>query len=343
MYRSKHNKRYYLQNGLIFLHIVFAVIGFYLYILNYQTSQALLIQKTLNKQLIIAKAGSTAVENLLENVQNQLSSFTFSFAQINENAPIDKNATRTEFMAYMARSQLPITGIALFDENGKLSIIENRPDIRFGEGEDFSHSEFIIWSKDFSNKNKILVSGPYIGTAGSSVGKIILIAAKPVYFGNRYKGVLTIRIRLDDLRKAFISPLTTDNDEDSFIVNDRGYLIAGRNDLLNKNLFTYARQQKWNHYKDFIKQFGTAIHQDRTEGSWIFQYPNDQPKELLVGVSIIDLPNTDKDLYMVTTATKETVLLSLRPLRGYGVLWLGFGVFVTVISGIIIMRLKNSD
>ncbi len=328
---------------LISLHIVFAIIGFYTYFFNYQLSQTLLLQKTQSKQTILAKAGASSIENLLKNVQNQLSSFTFSFAKINDDAPIDKDSTRGEFVGYMQRSQLPINGIALFDEYGKLAIIENRMHLRVGEDQDFSKAEFVKWSKSPENRDRSLVSGPYVGTAGASSGKIILIVAKPVYFGTRFRGTLIVRILVDDLRKTFIAPLASDAEEDSFIVNSQGVLVAGKNQLLNKNLLLYAQSKKWNGYKEFLAGFTQAIKNDRTLSTWVFQNPNEQPKNLLVVVSKIDLPNTDKDLFLVVSTPKNDILAALTPLRLYGIAWLGFGVLTTIIGSLIVLLLPTLE
>ena len=329
---------------LILFHVAFAFVGFYLYLSNYRLSERLLIQKTLNKQLILAKAGAASTENLLRDVENQLSAFVFSFsANIDEFSQIDKEATRHEFISYMQRSSDPVNGIALFDEKGKLSIIENRQDLRTGESQDFSHSEFITWSKIPENKNKVFVGGPYIGTAGASVGKIILVVAKPMYSGERFKGTLAIRILVDDFVRAFISPLAFDQGADSFILDSNGVMIAGKKSLLNKNLFIYAQKQKWPHYQEFIQTLTSTIEGSTEQTTWTFQYPHGDSKLLLVGISKINLPDSPKDLYLVVTTSQDSTLSSLRPFQGYGVLWLGFGVLTTTLGGLTVMLLKSSE
>lgn len=332
-------KQSFFKNSLIVLHIFFAIIGFSIFLFNYNLSEKLLMQRTLSKQLILAKSGSSSVENLLKNTQNQLSSFVFSFAKVNESAQIDIDVTRTEFIAYMKRSQLPINGIALYDENGILSIIENKQDIRVGENQDFSRAEFIKWSKNPLNKTKVFVSTPYIGTAGASVGKIILVVAKPVYFGNKYKGTLAIRILIDDLRREFITPLTNDPDEDSFIVNSNGIFIAGLPSLINKDLYVYAKEQKWNQSQDFSQKLRAALRNNMTQTTWVFLNPKEKPKESLVGISKIDLPDTDNDLFMIITTPKDGIISALYPIRIYAFTWLGFGILTTIIGGIIVMLL----
>ena len=260
---------------------------------------------------------------------------------MDEFSQIDKVATRNEFIGYMQRSTLPINGIALFDENDKLTIIENRQHIRTGEQQDFSKAEFIKWARNPDNKLKVFLGGPYIGTAGASTGEIIYVAAKPMYFGTKYKGTITIRILVDDIRKAFIAPLAVDSEQDSFIMSSKGVVIAGRSSLLNKNLTSYAMSMKWKNYKDFTRKLEAIKDNINYVTTWTFQNPNESPKEVLVGVSKIDVPNTPSDLYMVVTTSKDSIIKSLRPLQGYGVLWLGFGILVTIVGSLIVILLPS--
>jgi len=333
-------KHLFLKNGLIFLHILFAIVGFYTYLAIYNFSENLLIQKTLNKQLILAKTGSLAVENLIKNVQSELASFVFSFTKVSEGASIDKDSTRQAFASYMQRSELPVSDIALFDENGTVAILENRSHIRLGEGEDFSQAVFTKWSKNPLNKGKILISTPLLGTVGASKGKIILVIAEPLYFGSKFKGTLAVRLRVEDFTKAFVTSLGSDSSEDAFIVNTSGVVIAGRDTLLNKNLFDYAKNKKWKNSNDFINKLSLAVKKNETQAIWTFQLPNEKPREMLVGVSKIDIPDTEADLYMKVATPKDGVIDSLSGLKKYGFFWLGFGVITTILGSLIIIRLQ---
>lgn len=331
----------FFKNSLIFLHIIFAAIGFYTFFLNYQLSENILIQKASNKQLILAKSGSISVENLLRNVQNQLESFIFSFTKVSDTETIDEKTTRDKFAAYMQRAQLPINGIALYNEQGKLVILENRQSIHSGENDDFSQTAFIQWAKNSINKNKTFVSTPYIGTTGASIGKVILVVAKPIYFGQTYKGTLAIRLLVGDFSKAFINPLSSDASEDSFVLTNTGVFVSGSSSLLNQNLYTYARSKKWSNYQDFIVKLQNALKTDTTQTTWTFKNPKDTTKSFIVGVSKIDIPDTDKDLYFVVMSSKNDVLIALKPLRTYGFVWMGFGLLTTVIGGLIVLTLRD--
>jgi len=336
------NKKNAIKNSLIAIHVFFALVGLCIYLINYNLSENLLLQRVLNKEQTIAKAGSLSIEGLFTTVQSELNSFVFSFTKVNDFSVIDINNIRQGFMSFIQRAQLPINGIAYYDQTGKLIAIENRQNLHIGEDQDFSKTEYILWSKNPDNKNKIYISTPYIGVTGGSVGKVILIFLKPIYFGNTYKGALSIRILVDDLRKAFINPLVSDPSEDSFIVDSNGVLIAGKSNLLNKNLYKYAQKQKWAYYSYFISTLKKAIKTNNTEADWFFQNPGESSKELLVGGSEIDLPNTDKDLFLIVTTQKSNTLSLLGSLRSYGYFWLGFSFIITVIGSFLVIYLKDS-
>ena len=333
-------KRRLFKNSLIFLHILFAIVGLYTYLSAYRLAENLLIQRALNKQLVLAKAGSLAVEGLLKSVQSELKAFVFSFDKSSESDIIDKDSTRAEFINYMQRAQMPINGIALFDENDKVSILENRQHIREGEGEDFSKAQFIKWSKNPENRGKVFISTPLIGTVGSSKGRIIYNVVEPLYFGNKFKGTLAIRLRVEDFTKTFVTPLFSDSTEDVFIVNTKGVVIAGKDSMLNKNLFDFANSEKWDKYQDYLNKLTLALKKTEMTTTWTSKLPNEKPREMLVGISKIDIPETDQDLYMKVATPKEGVLDSLGGLRKYGYFWLGFGVLTTIIGSLLIIRLQ---
>lgn len=331
----------HIGNLLIILHIILAVFGFYSFMVAYRLSETLLIQKTLSKQHVLAKAGSLGVENLLKNLQNQLSAFVFSFAYFDPRSPIDLDATRAEFASYMSTAPLPVTGIALYDRNGKLAVIENRIHVANGEQTDFSNAEFIKWSKIAANKNHIFISTPVMGTTGASVGKVILIIAEPIYFDTSYKGTVALRLLINDFNNAFIAPLTLDADENTFVIDTSGVLIAGNDKLLNTNLFSLAKKQSWPGAVNFSTKLTQALKQKETQVSWQFQSPGGVPQNQLVGISQIDIPNTNKDLFFVVTTAENNVTTSLAAIKNYGFIWLGFGVITTFLGGIFILILKR--
>jgi hypothetical protein len=335
------NKRQLLRNSLIIIHIFFAILGLCIYISNYNLSEKLLVQRELSKEQIIAKAGSLSVEDLLITVQNELNSFVFSFTKTNDFSLIDLDNTRSGFLSYIGRAQRPINGIAYYNPSGTLSVIEDKQNLHLGENQNFSKTPLILWSKNPANREKIFISTPYISTVGGSVGKTILVVAKPIYFGNTYKGTLAIRILLEDLRNTFINPLIADSTEDAFIVDSHAVLIADKNNFLNKNLFAYAQKNKWSHYKDFEKKLQKIIAGNDTQTTWFFQNPKEKPTEFLIGASRIGVPNTDKDLYLIVTTPKEEVLSLLTALRLYGYFWLVFSVIMTLLGSIIVCLIKE--
>ncbi len=327
---------------MIFTHIIFAIIGIYIFFYNYSLSESLLTQKTFSQQATLSRSGSNSIKNFFQNVENQLFSFGVSLEKTDESSSIDRTGVRLAFQSFFQKSIGPINELALYDETGKLLVIENRERITTGEGQDYSDRDFIIWSKNSLNNNKVFISSSYTAKAGASVGKNIIVFASPFYFGTRYKGTMTIRVLLDKFQSAFINPLNPGIDENAFIIDTDGYLRAGQDSLINKNLISYANEIRWKNYEDFLDKFQQSVRKDDVQTSWDFQNPKEKsPKTLLASVSRIDVPNTDKDLFLIITTPKDTVSSSISNLRYFGTAWLGFGLVTTILGSIVIIMLKE--
>ncbi len=335
-------KRRYIEVILILLHVTFAVVGFYTYFYNYRLSESVLKQRSSEKQLILAKAGALSLENFFDNIQNQLFSFVFSFAKIDEAAPIDLVSAQRGFREYIGRSGSPILGIALYDGEGNLLILEENQTGPIDKTINFSSYDFLQWSKNSDNSRKVYISNPYTARTGGSVGKTIMVVAKPLYFGNRFKGTVAIRFSLSQFIDTFINPLGPGVGEDSFIVDTQGVLLAGNNNLINKNLLQYAQETKWQGSDDFVDTLTGALRKNTTTTQWSFKMPGEKVRPFSVGISKIDVPNTEKDLYMVVTSSQEDVASALTPLRFYGIAWLGFGILTTSIGSALILILRYS-
>lgn len=326
-----------LKKYLILLNILFTALGLYFYLINYRQTKAIIIQKTLSQEEILARTASSAVENLIKNVQNQLSAFVFSFTEENAKESFNIEKTRAEFDSYIQRSQLPINGIALYDQKGTLLILGNRIHDSAEEGQNFFQTAFIRWSAKPDSKNKTYISAPYIGTTGASKGQIILIIAKPVYFASQYRGTLVIKLLINNFIKEYIGPLISGSSESSFIIDANGLVLASNNpSLLNKNLFGYAKEKKWKNYQDFSQKLRLAINSDSLETEWTFANPSEKPTDSLVAVSKIDIPDSDKDLYFVLSTPQSNSIGSLKLIRAYGVA-LAISLLTTTIASLFIL------
>lgn len=330
------------QLGILLLHILIGIITLYSFIFNLQLTESYLTANSLDKQSIVARSGARSVENFFNSVVNQLYSMVFSFDKVDENAVIDKNNTREEFSRYISQAKAPISGIALYDENGKLLIIENIRKITVGENEDFSDEVFVQWSKNAANRGKIFITRPFISRSGSSKGKTIMAVATPLYFGNKYRGTLAIRFLVEQFKGAFINPLTSDLEEDTQIVDSSGTIIAGDNRIINKNLVDYAKEERWDRSDDFVSKFSSLLQKQLSKTSWTFKYPGGMAKNYLVASSRIDVPNTDSDLYLIISTVSENSSKPISPIRSYGSIWAVLSIVFTLFGGVIYIIMRRA-
>ncbi len=327
--------------GILIFHLVLSIIGAYNYLYNFNIAEKYLLIYTSDKQQVTAKSASHSIENYINSTINQLHSLVFSFTEIDENSRVDTDLTRKEFATYIKENKGPISEIAFYNEKGDLKILENAAHNKEGESHNFSQSEFFLWSKDPKNTNKVYISTPFTGKIGTSKDKVIMIIASPVYFGSQFKGTVSIRFFLQDFSNSFVYPLSTKLYENALIVNSDGLVITGNSYFVNKNLIDYAKNKNWKQSKAFINTFKGVLKKDRSDVTWVFQYPKDVPRNYLVSSSKIDIPNTDRDLYLIISSSRNEALKPISTLRYYGSLGIWASMAITFIGGALYIGLRQ--
>ncbi len=324
------------QVAILCFHVAFGIFGIYNYFANYTLSTHLLVQQSQDREYVLERSGANSIEYFIKNIQQQLlilaKNESVSSIQVSAMEPILKN--------FVDNALSPVSGIARYNQSGKLIAIENRQRIKTGQNEDYSDYEFIQWSKDPENRSKIFISYPYVARAGASKGKIILVIATPCYNSNTYTGTLAVRFTLEEFQKTFLDPIITKEDS-VFIVDGKGIVVTGNKALLNKNLFDYAKAQQWTGWQDFVKKFTLVIHSDEYKSSWSFKNPGQKTKEFLIASNRIDVTHAQRDLFLVVLIPADSINRSLDPLHWYGSFWLGASILFTISAGILFLSVQK--
>lgn len=323
------------QLAILALQVAFSLLGLYNFFFNFNLSKDFLLKQSLEAQIVLTRSGARSIETYMRNSINQL-----LFLEKNDilDSP-DYEKIRPVFRQFADNSDNSIADIARYDANGKLVIIENKQRIYFGEKEDFSDKNFIKWSKT-ALENQIFITPTYIAQAGSAKGKAIIVVATPSYFSHKYSGTITIRFILNEFKKIFIDPLGN-VDEETMVIDSGGKLLIGKESLINQNLLKYGQKTNWKNSKDFVNKFKRIFSSNEGKETWFFQYPGESPKELLITYSKIDIPNTDKDLYLIITRNKPNVTSPIRPFFAYGTYWLGGGILLSFLIGLSLLFIKR--
>ena len=338
---AKYFTLWQVQLGILLFHLILSVVGLLSYLSNFSNAEKYLLIYTSEKQQVTAKSATISIENYINSTRNQLRSLVFNFAKIDENTSVDLNVTRNEFVSFISANKGLVSEIAFYDDQGNLKILENAIHNKEGEGQNFNKTEFFLWSKDPKNANRIFISSPFTGKIGSSKNKVLMIIATPVYFGSRFKGTVSIRFLLQDFSNAYIYPLSTNLFDSALIVNSDGQIIAGNTYFVNKNLISYAKSKNWKQSKAFIKTFQNILKKDKADVTWVFQYPKDVPRTYLVSSSKIDIPNTDRDLYLIVSSARSEALKPVSNLRYYGSLGIWVSLAITFIGGALYIGIRE--
>lgn len=333
--------KWQVQFGILLIQTILSIWGLVNFLNDFKQTQTNLTQDTFAKQDIIVRAGALALEHFIYSIQDQLDLFVFSFAKTTPSSPIDLAGTQKEFFNFINRSAPPIAEIALYDENGKLIILENRQQNFTGVNEHFSDQDFIRWSKDPNSKGLTYITSPYISKAGWIKGSSIIAIATPLYFGNRFKGTVAIRILAKEFQSTFIETLSPLIEDSSFISDKEGTVISGDNRILALNLIDYAKASRWPGYEDFIQKYNQTLSSDRQNITWAFKYPLQNQDTYLVSSAKIDIPNTDKDLYLIVATSQKKFEQSVAPIKYYTSFWIWLIIIITFMLNSLYLVVRN--
>lgn len=314
-----------LQIALLILNVVLAYNFYRVFSGNLEQSSSLLSSQVKFRELLIARASAKSTEKLFQNLESQL----LFQSQLNRDDFLKK---------YLASLDPAVRQIALFDNQGKLRLLADRK-IENKTNVASLSAEAVSWSQAPTNKNRIYISSPFPIYLASFQGDKTIFMATPIYESS-HSGTLAYIVSLSDLQNNFINPLGQPQYEQSIILDSRGVVVAGDANLINKNLFSYAREEKWSNYRDFLNKLHAVITKPEFQTTWTFKTNPKTVRNFLVSSNKIDVPNTDRDLYLVIIYPQSNLARVLEPLSSFGSRWLAPGLAIALISGTLLFIIR---
>lgn len=326
----RHNRR---QIRIYFFTLVAIAIGLVVIIQGktIQNADNAAVAQIQDRQLIIARAGVSAIELFIKSIKSEI----LILKKLDAVVSLNEKETRKIFSDFLKQwKDTPVVGIARVDQDGKLFVLANKEGVIGDEGKRFEKEEHLILAENLKDKDRILVSTPFISPAGASRGKFIIIVYAPVYSKDKFAGNLSITILLDKFKKEFIDPVKLRNDTNVFLTDSNGKFIDGNNKLLAKNIDEYVSDIKWAGSGD----------EDQGAGVWKFQYPNDLiGQQQIVAFKSISLGNNgNSDSWkLIITNPKDLTLFFLSPILFFQKLGLILAVVFFILGGILFVFMDD--
>jgi hypothetical protein len=210
----------------ILLLIISSSIGFLMYYRYRSNLEDLMIQQAQERQLVLAKASSKAIEVYLNDLERAL----YTMQKISERKDITETDLRIYFRQFVDISSKysPVVSMTRFNKDGITTIVENTTRDYSVEEKNYSDRMYYQWAKKLENRGLIYISDPFIARGRPNDGQTAFVAATPVYINNKFDGLIMVMTTLSEFDRFFIRPLTevSDNSGQMVIVDSKGVVLA---------------------------------------------------------------------------------------------------------------------
>jgi hypothetical protein len=233
------------------------------------------------------------------------------------------------------------------DEKGIVQWVVNLEDDRDGEKISIADRDYFNWAEEQTIPGKIFVSQPLISRGGKEEGNYILVMATPIFYQEKFNGILFFTFSLKELTEKYITPLVFSPRVQSLIVAQEGEVVASTvSEAVGENILEYAQQGKWEGQDEYLTMVEKALIEK--EGSAIHNYYLSSPYNKLIKAITVYVPieiNDQTWSLWITVPYEEAIGLAL-PLeffRSRGFVFGLTGVFVLILVSILGIRVAQKD
>ena len=302
--------------------------AFFYFFLIWRVSSTL-VEQTLRKQELAAKAGSKSINIFVKNLGFQTSIFATRMSIISPNTQDTPQALKN---LVEGMSTTPMTGVILTDSRGIVLYGYEKPG-SFAGGMDISDREYFKWAKGAS-EGEIYVSAPINSRLGFSEGRYIVPLATPVIKEGKFNGVLVTAFFIDEITTQYLDELKIRDNTRIYLIDKEGVIISSPTEaLLGQNYLDYIKNSNIDGSNEIYETLSSALASD-TAGQIHISLPDETKSgtltRFLIGYAPVELDNSRWVLAIATPVSDA--LASLTPLyfRDLGIIGLVVLVMVTL-------------
>ena len=331
------------NRGLVFLVVVFIILftGIY-YLLDFKAQKSL-VEQTLHREQVIARAGASSIESFLKLLGNSVSSLA------TRSSVVDTGETTVDTLQIFAdRWQgTPVAGVILTDKQGTIVASANNRGVAVQPGTSVADRDYFAWAKK-ALSGEVFISNPMISKYGSSYGKYIVVLATPV--GDQgFNGVLAASVIISDLVDAYLDPLKISPDTEVYVVNSKGDFVSSPyTELLGKSILDFIDETKIPG-KDYIKDKVKIALEKGGEGKLDILHPNlfnsDSKSKVLTRklIAYSSLTNEKERWLLVIAEPYEEVMLFFHQFSLINISVLVLAVITVIVFAFFTVKHKHGN
>lgn len=322
---------------IIFLSAIFVSLGIGLYFFYARVSESAIVEQTLHRQQVIARAGAVSMDSFFELLSAQLVIFSKNpdIVNVGENTQVVLDL----FVDRYADS--PFSGVILTDGKGLVLFNANR-DRRPDVGMDVSDRDYFSWARG-AGAGEVFVSNAVISKVGSSKGKFVVVVATPVYENNEFQGVLAAGVVLSELAETYLTPLKFSENTRVYLIGPTGVMLhAPQEKFIGVNYFDYLNANPYPG-SDLASKKLTDVLESESERKIDVVLPNERTGELtrfLIATANINLDSNTWTLAVANPINEANLFYAPFYMTEISILLLF--VFTVIVFSILVVSIKRA-
>lgn len=329
---------------LVIILILFLTPGIFLYWQASEQAEETMVEQVIARELTLARAGSLLITEFFKRDEADL--LLLSEAELVRALKEKDGRMKLQLLAKQFGEGI-LSDIVRTDEKGIVQWVVNLEDDRDGEGISIADRDYFNWAEEQTIPGKIFVSQPLISRGGKEEGNYILVMATPIFYQEKFNGILFFTFSLKELTEKYITPLAFSPKVQSLISTQEGDIVASTiSEAVGKNVLEYARQGKWKGQEEYLAMVEKALIEKK--GSAVHNYHLSFPHDRLIKAITVYVPIEvgDQNWFLWIAVPYEEAINLALPLeffRSHGFVFGLIGALVLFLVSILGIRIAQRD
>ncbi|MFC1711623.1 cache domain-containing protein [Patescibacteria group bacterium] len=344
---KKIKTRYIITLGILLVILLSSVFHLLLWVAANKL-EASTVASIKKQNLAISQNGSHILENFFDNSQIQL--YLLSELEAVKKSEVEPNLNALKLFAQQLNGKKDLYGaVGRVDKDGFGLGGINIPKLEMCHdclGLSVKDRDYFIWAKEQTKSGNIYVTDPILARGGISKDTYIIIMATPVFYQNKFNGLVFLSFPLEKIKKQFITPLLISPDIKAALISEDDYILCSPTaDSAGKTLAQRFEVKDERIKADFIKTINNI--QNINEGSFILEIPVPEVEgdfqKIIVGVSQLKIANTKWYMAILTFYEDiENINQPLKNIRNFMVYFVSIGFLLLSLIFILGLRIAQS-
>ncbi len=306
-------------------------------------TEKVVVGRVETEKLTLARSGALSISQFLRERETEL----LLLSEIESIKSLREEEGREKMEVLIDRiKDAPLADVVRVGSDGTALWVTNVEDNREGEGVSLADRDYFIWAKDQSGPGQVFVGKPVISRGGIVEGKWVAVMATPVFYQDRFNGLVFVSFPLEGLTEKFITPLVSLPATQALLITQDGFVVASTiPQITGENVLEYGQQEDWPRREEYLAITKKAL--EGEEGSAVHDYLLVANKKLIKTVTAYAPIRVDSQTWSlwITAPYKEGVKFAspISIAQSLGLVFGLIGASILILTFILGIRVAQRD